>query len=334
MVKLKDISKECGVGISTVSRVLSGDRTRKIKESTEKLVIQTAQEMGYFAEKKQKIQCNEKEIKIVSIFLADHDNVLNPFFSEIFVGIKEQINLLSEYHKINYRVLSLYDADFESELIKFKPDIAILLGRVKKSVLSFVSEHVPNLVHAGVNSIKVVDEVLCEAKDGMREAVRYLASLGYTRIGYVGPVKDEGIQNEHRYIGYLNGLNEVGFSFDSDLVNDSTLDANSGFNATKSICSRSDVDSLVCANDTVAFGAIKYINENKLDIAVTGFNNEEISNFSSPTLTTFDVPKKELGNLAVVCALERLKNPRDINIKISVPYKLIERESTKKKKKS
>ena len=52
MVKLKDISKECGVGISTVSRVLSGDRTRKIKESTEKLVIQTAQEMGYFAEKK------------------------------------------------------------------------------------------------------------------------------------------------------------------------------------------------------------------------------------------------------------------------------------------
>ena len=101
MITLKDISDSCGVGISTISRVLSGDRTRKIRKETEQLVIKTAADLGYFREKKQKIHVNEKEVKIAGLFLSDHESILTPFFSEVFVGIKDQINVISEYMNIN-----------------------------------------------------------------------------------------------------------------------------------------------------------------------------------------------------------------------------------------
>ncbi|MGN0905991.1 MAG: LacI family DNA-binding transcriptional regulator, partial [Bullifex sp.] len=88
MITLKDISDSCGVGISTISRVLSGDRTRKIRKETEQLVIRTASELGYFREKKLKIHASDREVRIAGLFLSDHESILNPFFSEVFVGIK------------------------------------------------------------------------------------------------------------------------------------------------------------------------------------------------------------------------------------------------------
>ena len=57
----------------------------------------------------------------------------------------------------------------------------------------------------------------------------------------------------------------------------------------------------------------------------------ELSSFTSPSLTTFDVPKRDLGRLAVICALDRMKTPRSINVRIELPYKMIIRDSTERR---
>ena len=331
MITLKDISDSCGVGISTISRVLSGDRTRKIRKETEQLVIKTASDLGYFREKKLKIHANEKEVKIAGLFLSDHESILTPFFSEVFVGIKDQINVISEYMNINYRVLSLYDTNFEKELAEFSPDIAIILGRVKKPVLSFVQKHVPHLVYAGLNPIGSMDEVICEAKDGIADAVKYLAGKGYEKIGYIGPLNDSEIQNEHRFAGYLAGLGEAMKSYDETLVMNSYLDASNGYAAARALFDHARPDAVVCANDSVAIGVLKFIGQENISVAVTGFDNVELSSFTSPSLTTFDVPKRDLGRLAVICALDRMKTPRSINVRIELPYKMIIRDSTERR---
>ncbi len=331
MITLKDISDSCGVGISTVSRVLSGDRTRKIKKETEQLVIRTASELGYFREKKLKIHANDREVRIAGLFLSDHESILNPFFSEVFVGIKDQINLFSEYMNVNYRVLSLYDTSFEKELLEFRPDVAILLGRIQKPVLSFVQKNIPQLIYAGLNPVGGMDEVICNASEGISTAVKYLSDEGYERIGYIGPVNDEKIQNEHRFAGYLAGLGLAMKPYDESLVMNSYLDANNGYTAARALFDRASPDAVVCANDNVAFGVLKFITQEGLNAAVTGFDNVELSSFSSPSLTTFDVPKRDLGRLAVVCALDRMKTPRDINVKIVLPYRMIIRDSTKRR---
>ena len=331
MITLKDISDSCGVGISTISRVLSGDRTRKIRKETEQLVIRTASELGYFREKKLKIHASDREVRIAGLFLSDHESILNPFFSEVFVGIKDQINVISEYMNVNYRVLSLYDTNFEKELMDFSPDIAILLGRVKKPVLSFVQQTVPLLVYAGLNPIGVMDEVICDARDGIGDAVKYLSDQGFEKIGYIGPVNDDDIQNEHRYSGYLAGLGMAMKPYDESLVMNCYLDANNGYAAARVLFDRAKPDAVVCANDSVAFGVLKFIGQENIDAAVTGFDNVELSAFTSPSLTTFDVPKRDLGRLAVVCAVDRMKTPRNINVRIELPYSMIIRDSTRRK---
>ncbi|WP_339279413.1 LacI family DNA-binding transcriptional regulator [Paenibacillus sp. FSL W8-1187] len=47
MAKLKDIAERLGVSISTVSRAISGDRTRPVSEETKRRVLDAARELGY-----------------------------------------------------------------------------------------------------------------------------------------------------------------------------------------------------------------------------------------------------------------------------------------------
>ncbi|MBK5247493.1 MAG: LacI family DNA-binding transcriptional regulator [Peptostreptococcaceae bacterium] len=50
-VKLKDIAEKSGVSISTVSRILSNDTSRKSKQETIDKVVQIARGMGYFEQR-------------------------------------------------------------------------------------------------------------------------------------------------------------------------------------------------------------------------------------------------------------------------------------------
>ena len=50
-VLLSDIARECGLSVSTVSRVLSGDDSRRIRQETRDLIYRKADELGYIREK-------------------------------------------------------------------------------------------------------------------------------------------------------------------------------------------------------------------------------------------------------------------------------------------
>ena len=49
-VLLSDIARECGLSVSTVSRVLSGDDSRRIRQETRDLIYRKAEELGYIRE--------------------------------------------------------------------------------------------------------------------------------------------------------------------------------------------------------------------------------------------------------------------------------------------
>ena len=148
----------------------------------------------------------------------------------------------------------------------------------------------------------------------------------------MGPAEKQDLENEYRYEGYLEGLKRCGIPFDSSLVEDCYLSAEEGREkAARIIASRPDA--IICANDNLALGVIRLLQDRGIsipgEIAVTGFDNIEASAYLKPSLTTFDVPKQELGRFALKAALDRRRNPRDYSIRIELPFRLIERESTK-----
>lgn len=324
-VTLKDIANKSGVSVSTVSRILSGDTSRKSSESTVALVRKTADELGYAESKERGLRKARRELRVGAVFLADHEMVTQEFFQGILSGIHEEAGMLSEKENL---VLSLFTMTGENSQVEAL-DGAVVLGRGSSGMLSALRSRIPLLVYAGLNSIGGMDEVVSDCAEGIRDAVRHLYSRGCRRIAYIGPEKSEWAVNEHRYQGYVHAIAELGLE---NLHEFSHLTGEDGYDAAGRLLGRICPDGIAVGNDNTAAGVLKAILERGLrvpeDIKLTGFDNASFSRFMTPPLTTFDVPTAELGRFALKILMDRLGKDRDYDISVRIPYRLIERRST------
>ena len=330
-VRLKDIAQRSGVSVSTVSRTLSGASNRISKQTQEK-ILKIASELGFAQSRTKRIKASFEEIKLATIFISDNESFLSPFFTKILEGIDQEIHRNDLDINIEHTILTVKDEAFSSNIRDSNFDCAIILGRASNDVIDYVKSCIPVIAYAGLNSIGNMDEVLCDALKGIEEAVCYLAKKGRKRIAYIGPTDKQNIANEHRFSGYKEGLMKAGIVFDETLVEDIYLSPQEGYDGAKALLDRVMPDAIVAANDNAALGIIRCLNERSIkipqEIAVTGFDNIEASAFLRPALTTFDVPKSDIGRFAAKIVIDRCLNPRNENITINIPYKLIEREST------
>ena len=329
-VTLREIAERSGVSVSTVSRILSGDMSRRPSEETASRVLQTAQEMGYVESRTDRIRKVRTPIHLSTLFLSDHESLAAEFFQKIIGGIEKEIERLGREYNIVHTVVTSSDSSFLESLDGL--DAAIILGRGPDGLIGEIRRCIPLLIYAGLNSIGGMDEVISDAEAGMADAVRHLYGRGCRNIAYIGPANMRKILNEHRFSGYLEGLDSVGIGRDRALFENVHLTPQDGYEGAKRLLPRSVPDGIVAANDNVAIGVLRALKELGLsipeDIMLTGFDNSESSAFLEPSLTTFDVPAGELGRFAAKIIVDRCMNPRDCSIRISIPYRLIEREST------
>ena len=68
------------------------------------------------------------------------------------------------------------------------------------------------------------------------------------------------------------------------------------------------------------------------DISVVGFNDISMTKYLLPPLTTVHVPMDFMGEEAVNMLAERIYTNREISMKVSVPAKLVIRESVSRRK--
>ena len=328
---LREIAEKSGVSVSTVSRILSGDMSRKPSEETAERVLQAANELGYVESRTRRIRQARTPIALRTIFLSDHESLASEFFQKILAGIEGEVGRLSAEYNISHAVVTSSDTSFPASVVG--ADAAIILGRGSGEVIETIRDIVPLQIYAGLNSIGDMDEVVSDARAGMHDAVRYLWDKGRRRIAYIGPADRSGtIRNEYRFLGYLEGLESVGLGRDGALYESVHLSAQDGYEGTIRLLSRSVPDAVVAANDNAAIGVLRALKEKGLsvpeDVMLTGFDNSESSAFLEPSLTTFAVETGELGRFAAKMIVDRCLNPRTCPISITIPYRLIEREST------
>jgi len=75
-------------------------------------------------------------------------------------------------------------------------------------------------------------------------------------------------------------------------------------------------DGIICMNDDVAIQLIYELRKNNIqvprDIAITGFNNDRVSAFCYPGITTIDNPAFEIGNRAAGKLIDMIHQPNHI----------------------
>ncbi len=164
-------------------------------------------------------------------------------------------------------------------------------------------------------------------------AVRHLISLGRRRIAAIGANPQRGTA-ALRLEGYRAALAEASLPFDSSLVvpalNYHRADGAAAMKALLDM--RNPPDAVFCFNDLLAVGALRTAAERFVrvphDLAVVGFDNNDESAYSSPSLTSVAPDKAAIARAAVELLRQRADSPDLVLDDVQTPFSLRVREST------
>lgn len=107
-----------------------------------------------------------------------------------------------------------------------------------------------------------------------------------------------------------------------------------GMEAIFKILNISDYDAIICGNDMIAYGVLKSLSNLKIEvpteIAVTGFDNINLSKVATPPITTVDQHNYELGQKSVKVLVD-IHNDKEVKEKYILKENLIIRDSSLQK---
>lgn len=291
-----DIARKAGVSRATVSLVLRGSSL--IKAETAAKVRQAMEEVGYVYNRAA-ANLRTSKTNFVGMVMS---NLKNPFFSELAVGIEDQL------FKLGFTpLLANTNDDFErqDQVLRSMMEngaagviLSPALGTEAKH-LNVLPPSMPLVIT--MRSIPGTDlpYVGQDNRSGARKAVEHLIALGHERIAYFGWDNTMTTQHE-RYLGYCDALKNAGLPVRDDLVFDTHVSKDGGSRAMAlALAHPARPTAATCFNDLIAIGASRELAMRGMlagrEFAVVGFDNLDEARDHFPPLTTIDAETLSLG---------------------------------------
>jgi len=229
----------------------------------------------------------------------------SPFAAISIEGIQEEAwknNILVEI------VMTGGDKAYEKAILR-KWSNDQVLGVVYGSILTRnvtppigLEQHRSVLLNCYDANGKHLSVVPAERRGG-EDATKALIAEGYKRIAFIsGEPWMEA--SDQRMEGYERALRSAGIPVDPSLVVEGNFLPSGGRKATLKLLSCEALpDAIFCANDLMAIGCYDVLKENGIrigsDIAVLGYDDQEVAEHLFPTLSTVLLPHREMGTWTV-----------------------------------
>jgi LacI family transcriptional regulator len=259
----------------------------------------------------------------------------NPFFAEISRSIEDEaFNKGYSVFLCNTELDTQRELFYVDVLSKKQVDgiIFVAAGDQADSLDFLVREGMPVvMIDRNVPNVQV-DAVLPDHQLGGFLATQHLLQLGHTRIACIaGP--SSITPSAERITGYRNALEQAGISYDENLVIRGDYHAQSGMEITNSLLKMNPRPTAIFAlNDLMALGALRAAAEAGCsvprDLAVVGYDDLELSQYTNPPLTTIAQPKREIGRQAVNLLVNRISQKERPTSRLVLSPDLIVRQST------
>lgn len=303
-----DIAYHAGVSQSTVSRALSGSPL--VSEETRQRIQAIAKELNYKVDKNASNLRTQSSHTIALLLFEDatvDDSNINPFYLSMLGSITKACadagyDLLVSFQQMN----DDWHAEYED---CHKADGLILLGygdflAYEKKLNQLIEQETHFVLWgAGDKGIDAIS-VRCDNKQGGLAITEHLIEQGRKNIAFVGEASDATPELLERYQGYCQALKNAEIIIDKALHVDAQITELSGYEATLELLSKSTpVDAIFTACDLMAIGAMRAISDKGLkvgdDIAVVGYDDISVAQFTNPPLTTVRQDTTIAGQLLV-----------------------------------
>jgi LacI family transcriptional regulator len=335
-VRLKDIARDLGVSVITVSKALRDHSD--ISQETKARVLKRCNEMNYRPNLAARALVTGRT-NLLGFVVPD---LLHSFFSEIVRGLSSALQgtgytLVTTSSDQDPRL----ERQAVEQLIARRVDVLLVAStqwtvemfrRVEEAGIPYI------LIDRSFNGLTAHFVGVNDEEVGAL-ATRHLAEVGCKRIAHIGGGELSPVVG--RMEGYKRALSKLGLPVDPELIYNvahvEELGDATGYEATKMLLQQSpQPDGIFCYNDAIAYGAIAAALDAGLrvpeDVAVIGCGNILYNKFLKIPLSSIDQQTMSIGQKAGKLALQLIDAGQPIAPqRILLPPKLVIRQSTQRK---
>lgn len=333
---LKQIAKELGVSVSTVSKALND--SPEISEPTKNKIQEYAKLKNY---KPNVIGLNLKNrsTKTIGVIVP---NILNSFFAKVFTGIEKIAD------ENGYKVITcISNEKLEKEISALE---MLSNGTIDGFILSISEEaqklhqfeHFKSIINEGTPIVmfdRIADEVACDKVivddyDSAVNATQHLLETGCKQIALFSTIDNLSV-GKLRKQGFAEAMQKYGYTINNDFI--ICADSEEDFNtkATEFFANHKP-DAIFALDEHASVTAMKMGIKNGYEIPkelqIIGFADGVWSRRMTPSLSTVSQHGPEIGEVATRLLIDKLENKIEHNQYVTkvVKTELRYRESVKK----
>ncbi|MFF2092809.1 LacI family DNA-binding transcriptional regulator [Paenibacillus sp. NPDC058174] len=331
--KIVDVAKRAGVSPATVSRVLNDSSL--VKERTKAKVLAAIKEMDYHPNSAAK-HLRSQRTMMLGVIVPD---INVSYFAEIIKGIENMA------YARKYKVI-ICDSDNKAE--KEQEYLGLLPNRAVDAMIlvtplidnTILYEYADKGHTIGIIGKTVTHERIPTCKtDNVKfscQVVEHLIEQGHEQIAYIGGYPDS-IETYERLEGYMKALKEHHIPFRPGLIDNGDFEEEGGYAALlRLLDTKMPITAVYVANDEMALGVYKACREKGIripeDLAVVGVDNNRITKYLLPPLSTVEQPKYTMGAIMAEKLIDRLTdNEFEDKHQFVIDSEVIIRESSVRK---
>ena len=305
MTNIKDVAREAGVSVATVSRVFND--SGRVNEETRRRVRAVAEKLRFWPNGVARSLITNRT-HAIGVLLPD---LHGEFFSEVIRGV----DLAARHEGLHVLVSSSH-----SDTRELVAALRAMRGRIDGLIIMTPEPESIPAIRANAWDCPVVllgpggetpdfDTVALANFEGAYAVVRHLQRLGHRRVATItGPAGNRDAQQ--RLEGYRVAMREGGVPHTRALEVRGDFTEPAGYQAAQVVLAmKPRPTALFVANDVMAVGALGALREAGLrlprDMAVAGFDDIAIARHLTPPLTTVHVDAYQLGERALRRLLRR-----------------------------
>ncbi|WP_054705860.1 LacI family DNA-binding transcriptional regulator [Bacillus sp. JCM 19041] len=321
MVSIRDIAKKAGVSVTSVSYALNGNP--KVSRKTTEHIKRIAEELNYRPNAAART-LKARRTKKIGIFIRESGGGI--FFGEILAGVIEMCA------KEGYDTVVCVGANASDHLADGSVDGGLIMDPL------ITSEEITQLADSGRKIVvldrtfyhKHVRQVLIDNEKGARQMVEHLAKYDAEKT-YIVTGSHKNFDSQKRLKSALDAYAENAPTVDVQVI-EGVFHLGGGLEAAEIIDQQwsGGPVNVFALSDSIAVGMQRYFQEKGYqigtDIRIAGFDNDLLSQYITPPLTTINYSSKVWGTEAARVLLQLIVDEEVENVLI--PTSLMERDST------
>mgnify|MGYP002623535679 CR=1 FL=1 len=324
MATLKDVAAECGLAVTTVSRVLNN--RGYISEETRTKVYAAMEKLNYQPNEVAR-SLSKKTTKTIGVLVP---HIRHPYFTEMISNIENAAS------KRGYKIIlcNTKGRDKEKEYLDMCTS-----NRVAGIILFSASVAVQEFTDSNIALVTVeryiengTAAVECDNRQGGELAAKHLIERGCKRLLMVSGVSENAMPADARALGFEDVCkqNDVFYKIVSTSLGQyNSLDYHELLES--AIGLDDEIDGVFASSDLIAAQVLqvcaKIGKRVPDDLKIVGFDDVMISQITDPPISTIHQPIKEMAEAAVDMVIDASEG-KTVPKRTLLPVTLVKREST------